>query len=88
VIGSAWTEWVRPIISVAVAQEQLAGGSQLERETGVDDVAAREAEVEVAPFGADRLRDLGDEGDHVVVGRLLDLGDPFRIDGGPRLECG
>ena len=36
--------------------------------------------MEVAPLGADRLGDLGDEGDHVVVGRLLDLGDPLRID--------
>ena len=103
VIGSAWTEWVRPIISVsasararatsdsqepvAVAQEELPGGSQLEGEASVDDVAARQAEVEVAPLGADRLGDLRDEGDDVVVGGLLDLGDPVRIDGGLCLDA-
>ena len=74
VVGSAWTEWVRPIIvvsasararatsdgeePVAVAEEPLAGGAELEREPGVDDVAARQAEVEVAPLRPDRLGDL------------------------------
>ena len=68
VVGSAWTEWVRPIIAVsasararatsdreqavAVAEQPLAGGAQLEREARVDDVAARQAEVEVAALRA------------------------------------
>ena len=102
VVGSAWTQWVRPIIMVsasarargderreqpvAVAQEPLAGRAQLERQAGVDDVAAGQAEMEVAALGADRLGDLADERDDVVVGRPLDLGDPVDVDAGARLE--
>ena len=102
VVGSAWTEWVRPIITVlasararatmhdeqpvAVEEEALAGGPQLERETGVDDVAAGQAEVEVAAVGADRLGDLADEGDDVVVGRPFDLEDAVDVDLGARLD--
>ena len=47
------------------------GGAALEREAGVDDVAAGQAEVEVAAVLSDRLGDLRDERDDVVVGRLL-----------------
>ena len=72
--------------AVAVAQEELAGVPELEGERGVDDVAARQAEMEVAALRPDGLGDLADERDDVVVGRLLDLGDPLGIDGGPRLD--
>ena len=101
VVGSAWTEWVRPIITVAglgagagdhdgeqavhVEQEAPAGGSQLEREARVD-IAAGQPEMEEATLGADRLGDLADEGDDVVVGRPLDLGDPVDVDARARLE--
>ena len=67
---------------VDAPQEQVARGPELEGQPGVDDVAAREAEVEVAALGADRLGDLADEGDDVVVGRPLDLGDPGHVDPG------
>ena len=102
VIGSAWTLWVRPIISVsaslraraierrqqavAVAQEEPAGVAELEREGRVDDVAARQPEMEVAALRPDGLGDLADEGDDVVVGGLLDLGDPLGIDRRARLD--
>ena len=94
VVGSAWTEWVRPIITVlglgagagddhgeqAVAVERAA--ARRPRGAGararVDDVAAGQPEVEVAALGPDRLGDLADERDDVVVGRPLDLGDPRR----------
>jgi hypothetical protein len=66
--------------AVAIAQEQRARGLELEREGGIDDVARCQSEVEVAAIGADRLGDLGDKRDHVVIGRLLDLADPFGID--------
>ena len=69
-------------------QQQVAGGPQLERQRGVDDVAAREAEVEVAALGADRLGDLADEGDDVVVGGPLDLGDPGDVDPGALVDDG
>ena len=104
VVGSAWTEWVRPIITVvglgagagdehreqpvAVEQQALAGRPELEREAGVDDVAAGQAEVQVATLRPDRLGDLADERDDVVVGRPLDLGDPLDVDARARLERG
>ena len=69
--------------AVAVAEEELAGVAELERERRVDDVAARQPEVEVAALRPDGLGDLADEGDDVVVGRLLDLGDPLGIDARP-----
>ena len=53
---------------------------------GVDDVAARQAEMEVPALRADRLGDLADERDDVVVGRPFDLGDALDIDVRPRLE--
>ena len=71
---------------VAVAEQALPGGPQLERERRVDHVAARQPEVQVAALGPDRLGDLADERDDVVVGRPLDLGDPGDVDGGPRLD--
>ncbi len=61
----------------------LAGGPELERERRVDDVAAGQAEVEEAALRPDRLGDLADEGDDVVVGRPLDLGDPLDVDRAP-----
>ena len=64
--------------TVEVEQQPLAGGAQLEREPRIDDVAAGQTEMEVAPLGADRFGDLADEGDDVVVGRALDLVDPRR----------
>ena len=66
--------------AVAVAEQSLAGGAQLERQARVDDVAARQAEVQIAALGSDRLRHLRHEGDDVVVGRALDLGDPIDVD--------
>ena len=94
VVGSAWTEWVRPIITVPasirarvdeggdepvrVVEEPAARGAELERERRVDDVAAGQAEVEVPALGSDRLGDLRHEGDDVVVGGALDLGDARR----------
>ncbi len=59
---------------------------QLESQSSVDDVAAREAEVEVAAVRADRLGDLTDERDDVMVGRQLDLGDPIDVDRRPRRD--
>ena len=71
---------------IGVSQQQLARGAQLERETGVDDVAARQPEVEIPAVRADGLGDLADERDDVVVGRALDLGDALGVDAGARLD--
>ena len=102
VVGSAWTEWVRPIITraglgagprhedleqpVRVAQEQLAGRAQLQRERGVDHVRRRQPEVQEPALRPDRLGDLGHERDDVVVGRPLELLDPRDVDLRPRLD--
>ncbi len=71
---------------IDIGQQPLAGGPQLERQGRVNDVAAGQAEVKEAPFRPDRFGDLADEGDHVVVGRPFDLGDPLDVDVGPRLD--
>ena len=65
------------------ASSRSPAARQLEGQRRVDDVAAGQAEVQVAALGPDRLGDLADEGDDVVVGRLLDLGDPRRRRCGP-----
>ena len=49
---------------VVERMEELAGIAQLNGERGVDDVTAREPEMEVAALRPDRLRDLADERDH------------------------
>ncbi len=71
---------------VAVGQELRARRLQLQRQPGVDDVAAGQSEVEIAALRPDRLGDLADERDDVVVGRPLDLGDPVDVDRRTRLE--
>ncbi len=71
---------------VAVGQELDASRPQLEGEPSVDDVAAGQSEVEIAALRPDRLGDLADERDDVVVGRPLDLGDPLDVDRRTRLE--
>ena len=66
VIGSAWTECVRPIIVVSASararatrtsmrrsvssSRRVPGRAELEREAGIDDIAARQAEMEVSPL--------------------------------------
>ena len=94
-MGSAWTEWVRPIWSVRAcsraraderpdgivegADEQRTGRLALEREAGVDDVAAGQPEVEPATGIADGLRDLAHERDDIVVGGPLELRDALHV---------
>ena len=65
---------------VCLAEEQVRSAAALECEAGVDDVARRQAEVDEAPARANGLGDLADEGDHVVVGRQLELGDTVDVD--------
>ena len=72
--------------TVRVVEQATPGGAELEREARIDDIAARQAEVEVSPLRPDRLRDLADERDDVVVGRALDLGDALDVDRGAGLH--
>ena len=73
---------------VEVRQEPLARRAQLEGQGGVDDIAAGQAQVQVAARRADRLGDLADEGDDVVIGGALDLGDAGHVDARRGLERG
>ncbi len=70
---------------VGVGDEQVARGSELERQARVENVAAGQAEVEEPALRADRLGDLAHEGNHVVLRGPLDLSDPVHVDpGAPR----
>ena len=91
VIGSAWTPCVRPIITVcrcSSARRRTIGSSasmsaqdlvgrldHLQRQRRVDDVGRGQAEVQPARARPDVFRDVGGEGDQVVLGGLLDLVD-------------
>ena len=91
VVGSAWIPWRAPDARrglvferaapqrgerrVAIGEQQVAGGADLERERGVDHVARRHAVVDEARVGTDVLGDAGGERDHVVLHLALDLGD-------------
>ena len=102
VMGSAWTPWVRPIISVPAwtrapghhggdgrvqaGQDEVGGGAALEGQGGVHDIAAGEPVVEVAALLADRFGDLRDEGHDVVVGGALQLGDAGDVHAGARRD--
>ena len=74
--------------AVRVAQEDLAGRPELEGEPSVHDVAARKPEMKKATLRSHPLRDLRHEGDHVVVGGPLDLGDALDVDARTRLDRG
>ena len=72
--------------TIGIGQQPIAGLPQLERESGIHDVAAGQPEVQVAALRPDRLGDLRHERDDVVVGRPLDLGDAVDIDPGALLD--
>jgi hypothetical protein len=76
---------------VEVGDQSRSGGLQLQPQRRVYDVAAGQAEMEVAALLTYRFGDLADEGDDVVVGRLLDLPDPGYVYAGagtvPRVTC-
>ena len=104
VMGSAWMPCVRPTCTASwnskarrlstspsadqVALQQLAAGLELQRQAGVEHVRAGHAVVDVLARLADVLGHVGEEGDHVVVGRLLDLGHPRRLEGRLGLDLG
>ena len=71
-----------------VALEKPAGTLDLQRQTGVEHVRARHAIVDVLRGVADVLGHVGQKGDDVMVGGLLDLGDAGGVKPGPRLDLG
>ena len=94
VMGSAWMPCVRPTCTVSrnstvrrlstcpqrdeVALQQVPGAPDLQRHARVQHVAARHAVVHVLAGVAHVLGHVGEEGDDVVVGGGLDLGDAVR----------
>ncbi len=89
VVGSAWMPWVRPTQSVSgvaqrhvaqrrgerglLGQQQRARALDRQGEPGVEHVRRGHAVVDPARGRADLLVDVGQEGDHVVVGGPLQL---------------
>ena len=69
-----------------VALEEQAGALDLQRQRGVEHVAARHPVVDVLAGVADVLGDVGEEGDDVVVGRRLDLVDAGHVERGLGLD--
>ena len=69
-----------------VALQEQAGLLDLQRQGGVEHVAAGHAVVHVLAGVADVLGDVGEEGDDVVVGRLLDLVDAGDVERGLLLD--
>ena len=58
---------------IEIGQQQIGGLFQLHRKSGVEHVARGHPLMHEARFGADMLGEVGQEGDHVVVGLALDL---------------
>ena len=104
VVGSAWMPCVRPTQSVSgvaqrqlaqgrrerrlLAQQQLAGAADRQGEPGVEHVGRGHAVVHPARRRPHPLGDVGEEGDHVVVGRPLELLGPLDGEAGARLDVG
>ena len=65
---------------VDLDQDQVGRALELDRQRGVEQVGRGQAEMQESRLRAAHLLDMGQEGDHVVAGRGLDLLDPGRID--------
>ena len=69
---------------VEIGEQDVGGLCQLHREAGVEHVARGHALVDEARLGADMLGEVGQKGDHVVMGLALDLVDARRPRSAPR----
>ena len=67
--------------AVEIRQQHVARFAHLQRLGGVDDVRRGETEVQPARRRPHLLRDRGGEGDHVVLGDLLDFLDARDVEG-------
>ena len=95
-VGSAWMPCERPIVGVNLysrarrssaalrfstsAIEEIGGANQLHVEAGVEHVGRRHALMHKARFRPDDLRQMGEEGDDVVLGLALDLLDARNVE--------
>ena len=71
-----------------LAQQQVAGAADRQGEPGVEHVGRGQAVVHPARRRPHPLGDVGEEGDHVVVGGLLELLGPLDGEAGARLDVG
>ncbi len=67
--------------AVEILQQQVTRFAHLQRLRRVDDVGRGEAEMQPARRWPHLLRNRGGEGDHVVLGDLLDFLDPRDVEG-------
>ena len=67
---------------VDVGQQQVGGAGELHVEAGVQDVRGRHALMHEARVRPDDFRQMGEEGDDVVLGLALDLVDAGNVEGG------
>ena len=65
---------------VDVGDQDVARPLQLHGEAGVEHVRARHALMDEARIRADELGEMGEEGDHVVLGDALDLVDALDVE--------
>ena len=65
---------------VDIGYQEVRGTGQLHVETGVEHVGRGHALVHEARLGADDFRQMGQEGDDVVLGFALDLVDPRHVE--------
>ena len=56
-----------------VGMQDIAGARQLNGEAGIQDIRGRQPKMQETRFGPDVLGDIGEKGDDVVLGFLLDL---------------
>ena len=71
-----------------LAQQQVAGAADRQGEPGVEHVGRGQAVVDPARRRPHPLGDVGEEGDHVVVGRPLELLGALDGEAGARLDLG
>ena len=60
---------------VDVGDEDVAGAPELHRKAGVEHVGTGQPQMDEARVRPDEFGEMGEEGDHVVLGRLFDLVD-------------
>ena len=68
--------------SVHVGDQEIGGAGQLDVEAGIEHVGRGHALVHEARFGTHDLREMGQEGDHVMLGHRLDLVDARHVEDG------
>src|SRR6185437_7423074 len=67
---------------VEIGEQEVGGADELHIEAGIEHVRGGHALMHEPRLGADDLRQVGQEGDDVMLGLALDLVDPGDVEGG------